>query len=85
MVPNLHSFSFYIEELIPETQTYVPFVPKINNSFPQKFCFRVSAGKPSFREIKSMTLDCWCNDNIFNKAHIVIDFDIQFLVIFIGS
>ena len=84
MVPNLQRFSFYIQELIPETQTCGPFVPKIKNSFPQKFCLRVPAGKPSFRGIKSMTLDFRCNDNIFNKDHIVTDFDIQFLVIFIG-
>ena len=73
------------QEHVPGTEKCVPCVPKIENPFPQKFCLRVPVGKPSFREIESIALQFWDNDYIFIKAHILISFDLQLLVIFMGS
>ena len=79
------AFLFQNREHVPETETYVPCVPEIENSFPQKFCLRVPVAKPSFQRIESVALQFRGNEYIFRKAHILSSFDLQFLVIFLGS
>ena len=50
-------FLFQNWEHVPETETCVPCVPEIENSFPQKFCLRVPVGKPSFWGIESIAFE----------------------------
>ena len=79
------AFLFQNRKHVPKTETCVPCVHEIENSFPQKFCLIVPVGTPSFRENESIALQFRGNEYIFSKAHILSSFDLQFLVIFIGS
>ena len=63
-------------EYVPETETCVPFVPNVENSFPQKFCLKVPVGKPSFRGIESIALIFRANEFIFSKVYIISSFDL---------
>ena len=70
------TFLFQNREYVSETETCVPFVPNIENSFPQNFCLRVPVGKPSFRGIESIALILRGNENIFRKVSIISSFDL---------
>ena len=70
------AFFFQNREHVPETETCVPSVPKIENSFPQKFRLRVPVERASFWGIKSIVLIFWGNGHIFSKAHIISSFDL---------
>ena len=76
MVPNLQSLFFSELGNVPETETCVPSVPEIENSFPQKFCLRVPVGRASFWGIKSVALIFWDNGYISSKARIISSFDL---------
>ena len=78
-------FLFQNKEHVPKTETCVSCVPEIENSFIQKFCLRVPVGTPSFLGTESIALQFRGNDYIFSKDHILSSFDLQVLVIFIGS
>ena len=75
------AFLFQNWEHVSETETCVPCVPEIENSFPQKFCLRVPVGKHSFRGTESLALQFQGNEYIFSEAHIISSFDVQLLVI----
>ena len=72
MVPNFQIFLF--SEHVPETETCVPSVLEIENSFPQMFCLRVPVGRASFRGIEGIVLTLRANDHIFSKTHIISSF-----------
>ena len=76
MVPDLQTLFFQNREHVPETETCVSSVPEIENSFPQKFCLRVTVGRASFWGIKSIALIFWANGHIFSKARIINSFDL---------
>ena len=78
-------FLFQNWEHVPETETCVPCVPEIENSFPQKFCLRVPVGKHSFRGTECIALQFRGNECSFSVGYIISSFDLQLLVIFIGS